>query len=215
VPQHPAGRDRLHRTPLVWPDGRPRTPPSRRRRALFGESGKPVTVPVAVGRVRLELERLDARLIAVSSNEPSPHDGRAAPPGGELADPGVAVEIELAATPHCICCDHWDRLADNLAAIAKHLHAVHAQVRWGVVDPVEALAVFRTAPPGPRRRTWWEVLQFRERPTLIELRLQRRAMAARHHPDHGGDPDRMADINQAYQEALQDFGLPLERPPHK
>jgi hypothetical protein len=40
-------------------------------------------------------------------------------------------------------------------------------------------------------------------------------MAARHHPDHGGDPDRMSDINRAYQEALQDFGLPLERPPQK
>jgi hypothetical protein len=205
VPQQFSGRDRLHRTPLSWPDGRPRTPPSRRRRALFAESGTLVTAPAAVGRVRLELERLDARILAVSAN----------PPEAEPADPGAAVEFELDAARHCICCDHWDRLADNLAAIAKHLHAVHAQVRWGVIDRIEALAVFRTGPAGPRRRAWWEVLQFRQRPTLIELRLQRKVMAALHHPDHGGDPDRMSDINRAYQEALQDFGVALERPPQK
>ena len=103
--------------------------------------------------------------------------------------------------PHCVCCDHWDRVADNLAAIAKHLEAVQGQLRWGVADLAQMLVGFRIAPLPRERPPWWEVLGFRDRPTLLELiRLQRRALAARYHPDRGGSGARMAEINQAYQE---------------
>ncbi len=207
----PPGRPTPH--PLCWPAGRPRTPRSRRRRTPFSESGTPVSLAVATGRVRSQLDKLATRNLVLSSNAPAaPTLTR--PDSKQPEDPGVAVYFDLEGAPHCVCCDTWDRVADNLAAVAKHLEAVQGQLRWGVADLAQMLVGFRIAPLPRERPPWWEVLGFRDRPALLELiRLQRRALAARYHPDRGGSGARMAEINEAYQEGVRELGGEPEADP--
>ena len=48
------------------------------------------------------------------------------------ADPGVAVYFELDGKTIVLACDKWNRVADNIYAIAKHVDALRGQDRWGV-----------------------------------------------------------------------------------
>ena len=48
--------------------------------------------------------------------------------------------------------------------------------------------------------------------TLDEVRSARRKLAAEFHPDHGGDGERMGEINVAYQEVLAQLSQPAPVP---
>ena len=141
--------------PLQWPTGRPRTPRGKRRRGAFGQmtgnhgAKKELTVHQAIARVRQELDRLGARNVLVNS------DLRVRLDGGPIAkqrapeDPGVCVYFALDGEAHCLACDQWNRIADNLAAIAKHVEATRGQARWGVGDARTLFAGFKALPdPG-------------------------------------------------------------------
>jgi curved DNA-binding protein CbpA len=49
---------------------------------------------------------------------------------------------------------------------------------------------------------WWEVLGVPAGASPSEIRAAFRNLASQHHPDKGGDPRRMAEINEAYAKAL-------------
>lgn len=147
--------------PLSWPPGRPRT--KNRTRAIFhrrenetyrrgdgstytSTRSKPLSVADSRDRVIGELSKFGARGIIISSNLRLRNDGLPMSAQREPDDPGVAVYFQLDKHPHSLSCDRWDRAADNLAAIAKHVEAMRGQIRWGVADVAAMFAGFKALP---------------------------------------------------------------------
>lgn len=203
--------DEITAFPLAWPIGRPRA--KYRERAPFSKRGsngfERLTVAQGLDRLTGELRRLGARSIVVSTNlQVRSTDGLPRSGQGEPRDPGAAVYFQLEGRPHCLATDRWDRVADNIAAIAKHVEATRGQLRWGVGDVAQAFAGFRALPAAGAVRPWWEVLGFSSKPmSPVTLRDRWRELAERHHPDRGGNPGQMAEINAAYDEGRKELEL--------
>lgn len=206
--------DEISAYPLAWPLDRPRS--KYRSTAKFQvrwkdangywSTGK-LTMAAALDRLRGELGRFGAVRIVVSSNLPAGRDGlplanRETPHGG---DPGVACYFQLEGDPICLSCDKWDRVADNINAIALHIEAIRGQLRWGVADVRRAFAGFKALPaPAP----WWKKLDLPGPLADVDaIRARVRELAQVHHPDRGGSHERMAEITSAGQEGI----LELER----
>jgi hypothetical protein len=203
--------------PLAWPPGVPRTPSHQRTRARFGSQGqaagfafsqrKAITLAAARDRLLAELDRLGATSAVLSTNLELRLDGL--PRSGQRApdDPGVAVYFHIDGVPHCLPCDRWDRVEDNVAAVAKHIEATRGQLRWGVGDVRAAFAGFRALPAKGETSTavgaWWQVLQVAADAPLEVAKAAYRALAGKHHPDAGGDAGAMATINRAWEQAQE------------
>ncbi len=207
------------RYPLSWPAGWPRTPVSQRRRASFNQkverknaSGTgtwkdTVEVTVEVGRKRLadELERLNASNVVLSTNIELRADGYPRSGRREPEDQGVAVYFDLNGKAMSLACDKWDRIGDNMAALAKHIEAIRGMDRWGVGSVQQAFAGYE-ALPAPK--TWKEVLGLDDLPDInigeATIANAYRSRANRDHPDKpGGSHDKMAALNAARDEGLR------------
>jgi len=171
--------------PLEWPIGRPRA--KHRSSAAFRQSAGRELVSIATGvrRVMDELRRFGARSAVISSNVKPTISGI---PSSEKPtkglDPGVAVYFRLGDKPHCVSCDWWDRVADNLAAIAADLAAQRGRLRWGCVDALTAFAGQKLLPAAERRTPWWQILGFKDLPSsAAEIDKAERAGLLRMHPD--------------------------------
>ncbi len=206
--------------PLSWPAAVPRTAPAKRSRAKFGAASTTdygyrykgqITMAKALDRLHGELDRLGARAAVVSTNVELRNDGL--PRSGRRApdDPGAAVYFHLDGVPHCLPCDRWDRVEDNVAAIAKHIEATRGQLRWGVGDVRTAFAGFRALPAkgetSEASGAWWNLLGVAHDAPLEVAQAAYRALARIHHPDiPGGDAGAMAMINRAWEQAQEARG---------
>jgi hypothetical protein len=150
--------DSIDAYPLKWPAHWRRRPAHQRDRAKFGRmsqaegrsyvSRDALTLAQALRRLNLELGRLGARGVVVSSNVQLRLDGQPRSGQGQPKDPAVAVYFTLGGKSRCLPCDRWDRVEDNLAAVAKHVEAIRGMERWGVGN-VEAMFQGFKALPGP------------------------------------------------------------------
>lgn len=204
--------------PLSWPAGRPRS--KSRARARFSSVSKnrssssdslslvwnqrsELSVAQSLSRLRHELGLMKASYVVISTNVPLRLDGLPLSSARAPDDPGAAVYFQLDGSPHCMACDRWDRTADNLAAVAKHVEAIRGQLRWGVADVAQMFAGFRALPgPAAGRRSCWEVLGVDAGSPASRIKERYRELAMRHHPDRGGSQEQMAEISSAYTEAL-------------
>ena len=60
------------------------------------------------------------------------------------------------------------------------------------------------APRGTTDKTWWQVLELSSSDVSIpEIEVAWKRLAKEHHPDNGGDPDRMAEINVAKRKGFK------------
>jgi hypothetical protein len=139
--------------PLHWPLHRPRTKLPRRanfHRRPANENGysRRESLSIADSRDRLyrELGLLGGKQVIISSNLELKMDGTPRGSQREPSDSGIAVYFQLNKQPHCLSCDAWDRCADNLAAVAKHVEAMRGQLRWGVADVASMFAGFKALP---------------------------------------------------------------------
>lgn len=192
--------------PLAWPVGRPRT--RNRRRALFGTRGegigkRAITISAALDRLRDQVALLGAKDLVVSTNIPTRQDGLPFARARVPDDPGVAVYFRLKTGPHCLACDQWDTVAGNIAAIAAHIDAIRGQARWGVGDLAQAFAGYRALAAADAKKPWWVVLGLKDNDPRDRIRARFRELAQRHHPDRGGNPNQMAEITAAYNEAME------------
>lgn len=197
------------RHPLCWPRGWIRTVAADRKRATFGTKAYqqrrvPMTITTAMARLAYECDRLCGLLepsLVVSTNVPVRLDGTLRADRHEPEDPGVALYFRLNDQPTVLACDHWTRVADNLAAIAAHLEALRGIDRWGVGTTAQVFSGYARLPEAPTAKEWWLVLAISPQATWDEIDDAHKTLAQVYHPDRGGNADMMAIINAAYAEA--------------
>ena len=196
--------------PLAWPISRPRS--RSHTLAKFRSGSSRVTISVAADRLMTALRRFGARDIVVSTNVEPTLTGMPSSRAPEPLDPGVAVYFRLHNQPHCLSADKWSRVADNLAAIAKHVDSVRLQLRWGVVEENQVFANVRLLSAVGVHRPWWEVLGVSERATWAVVLAAYEKKIAAAHPDRAklspeASGNRAAEINAARDEARAALGM--------
>lgn len=196
--------------PLKWPDGWPRTPAHARRGGKFNKGErqystqpgsnhswvhrKDLSISDATKRVLDELKRLGVVHgdSIISTNLVLRLDGYPRSDQRAPDDPGVAVywqKIGDGPGPmKVMAIDQYQRVADNLAAIAATLEAMRAISRHGGGQIMERAFTGFTALPAP---DWRPVLGFPSgaQVTKDEVQARFRALAMKHHPDNGDEPD--------------------------
>lgn len=208
--------------PLSWPAGWPRA--GQRVRARFGRVShsqwkQQVRLEVfdGVQRVLGELQRLgvDRGDIIVSTNVPSRLDGLPRSGTAEPKDPGAAVYWRQVRnqTPRVMAIDLYDRVADNLAAIAATLEAMRAIERHGGAQILDRAFTGFTALLSPERHAhenWREILDvpadLDSEGQLKQLEMRYRAMRKNAHPDHGGSADKFSRVQAAYEQGCRELG---------
>jgi hypothetical protein len=205
------------RYPLAWPRDWRRTPRDHQQRARFSQktrryggtdgtsswlSSEQLTVASARKRLETELDRLRARQIILSTNLALRLDGLPRSGHGEPPDPGVAIYFQLLGKPRTLACDRWDRVADNMAAIAGHIAAIRAVDRYGVGTLEQAFAGYAALPPAAIE--WWVILGVPPDAPLGVVETAFRNLARQQHPDaRGGSHDGMARLTEARQAARE------------
>ncbi|CAN7339878.1 hypothetical protein LJR074_001930 [Acidovorax sp. LjRoot74] len=206
--------------PLTWPTGWKRTPQGQRTHGRFGVAkttpggwkSHSSELPVSQATTRLlnELARMGAPHadIILSTNlvlrlDGLPRSGQAAP-----SDPGAAVywRDPYNGQPRSMAIDQYTRVEQNIAALAATIEAMRAIERHGGAVVMErAFTGFAALPAPATGRDWQVVLDLMDmpEPTADDVRKAYRRLAAVHHPDRGGDPAKMAELNQARDEALR------------
>lgn len=200
------------RYPLTWPLGWPRTPVNLRRRAHFGAkrvglTKQGLTMAQALERLQAELRRLHARAVIISTNVPLRNDGMpysgAKPADG---DPGVAVYFQLHKRPRALASDKWDRVEDNVAAVAAHIAALRAIDRYGIGTVDQAFAGYLEGLPPAPEHDWWIVLGVPQVAGPEAIRQAFERLAKERHPDVGGSHDEMARLVVARDAGLRARG---------
>lgn len=193
--------------PLLWPETWPRTPESKR--APLADTGKKMSLPVAVKRLRRVLELLDARHVLISLDvEPGRLDE-----GGSKQDPGVAVYFSLGSQHYVLACDRWQRTSGNAIALARHIRTVAASLeQFGIGLLEQAFAGYVGSPPpdaAGKLESWRVVLHIRasEGITVELINARYRALAKKLHPDQpSGSHAAMIELNLARAAALRELG---------
>lgn len=203
--------------PLQWPEGWKRTDAHRRARAKFGRQAQSshgswkiredLTIAQAVRRVRDELGRMGVRDddLVISTNLELRLDGLPRSNQREPSDPGVSVywTQKRGDAPRCMAIDRYDRVADNLAAIAATLDAMRAIERHGGAEILNRAFTGFAALPNGSTTHWSDVLDVPETASRAEIEAAYRRLRSLHHPDKGGDAEQFQQIQKAYAEATQ------------
>jgi hypothetical protein len=219
------------RYPLTWPAGWPRLRAHERTRAKFSRkewrsynnpanpgSGYHVNMQMTVSqsceRVMAELARMGVQEgdVIISTNLQTRLDGLPRSNQGEPMDPGVAVYWRTKKGDKVMAIDRYDRVADNLAAIAATLDAMRAIERHGGAAILDRAFTGFTALPSPENASapgWREVL-FPGRAaadvSLQQAEDQYRRRRSETHPDkHGGDATAFDLVQRAWEQAQQEL----------
>ena len=186
---------------LDWPATQPRT--KTPRRAAFRHNGVALPVDVAIARLEGELGRLGAHSVVLTSDWPRGLNGNLLTGRDTRGDPAVAVHFVAFDKATVLACDRFDRLADNIAALAAHIESLRAIDRYGVGTIEQAFAGY-VALPAPEQ--WWQVLGCKPDTPLATVEQVHRELAKRHHPDRGGSDAMMARLNAALDQARNQLG---------
>lgn len=189
--------------PLHWPEGWVRT-------AKPASSRFDVSFASARDGLLEQLRMLGAKYPVISTDIELRRDGLPYANQPDPKDKGVAVYFEWKGKQHVLACDKWDRIKDNMRALEKTVDALRGIDRWGASTILErSFEAFVALPPsGTRKRTWREVFGFgpASRPDREGIEGQYRALARKYHPDAaGGSTEKMAELNAARDEALQEI----------
>jgi hypothetical protein len=209
--------------PLSWPAGWKRTPSQARSFGRFGKQTRKyygsgdsqssylskgeISIADAVTRIRSELARMGVRDddLVISTNLQLRLDGFPKSSQRQPDDPGVAVYWRDCGETRCMAIDRYEKVEHNLAAVAATLDAMRAIERHGGAEILNrAFAGFAAlAGPGAGDPEWWEVLDLDEQARGPGITGQYRVLRSQHHPDKGGDQDRFAQIQRAYERACE------------
>jgi hypothetical protein len=205
--------------PLTWPTGWKRTGNYQRTRAKFGKGvqqynaeGKAtwtrktdLSIAQALERVTTELRTMGVELskVIISTNLELRNDGLPRSSQRAPSDPGVSVywNVRGQKNQRCMAIDRYDRVQDNLAAIAATLNAMRAIERHGGAEILDRAFTGFAALPAPEQP--WQVLGVSSHASNDEVRDAYRRLVSEHHPDKGGDEQQMMRINAARDALLE------------
>ncbi len=104
---------------------------------------------------------------------------------------------------HCVACDHWYRVEDNIQAVGLTLETLRRLKRIGGPELVrQALGGFvATMPAGGEAESWWNVLGVAFDAPLHAAEAAYRNLVLGAHPDRGGSVEAMIRLNIAVHEA--------------
>ncbi|HVN17194.1 MAG TPA: hypothetical protein VMU05_00425 [Dongiaceae bacterium] len=190
--------------PLSWPSGWKRTASSSRDRARFRKERQPLTVWAAIQRLQNELERLGARDEILSTNLRTRMDGMPRSDQANPDDPGVAVYFTLKKKRTVLACDKWDRVADNIAALAAHIECLRGIDRYGVGTLEQAFRGYLALEDFTAGIPWRRVLGFKEEEsvTVDQVNQKYRELMKLYHTDiTKGDSMQAAQLNLAIEQA--------------
>lgn len=182
--------------PLTWPLGKPRS-----------KSPQSARFQVALSKARdniiREIKLMDACNLIISSNVPVKNDGFPYASYNEPADNGVAVYFTWKKKPFCFACDSWNKVKDNLQAIAKTIEALRGIERWGSGDMLEqafmgfvAIQDFSSDP--------YAVLGIERNASKETILNAYRQKAKTLHPDSGGDAQEFDKLTKAKDKLLKE-----------
>lgn len=210
--------------PLQWPDGWKRTPVSQQKPGNFAKRTsragssyqhlQDVTLSEAVQRLLSELQRMaiPEHDVVISTNVVLRLDGLPRSGQNEPTDSGAAVYWRDMGQDRCMAIDRYTKVAQNIAALAATIEAMRAIERHGGASILDRAFTGFTALPAPivagMKRHWRDVLGLKRDAVATEsdIRAMYRHYASLFHPDKGGDPAKMAELNQARDEAMKELG---------
>jgi hypothetical protein len=121
------------------------------------------------------------------------------------ADPGVAVWFTWDGLGVCIAVDRYETVEANLQAIHHIIEARRTELRHGTLALVRATFQGFLSLPAPKGSHWTEVLQIPKDAKRDDVKAAYRRYASQHHPDKpGGSHEKMAELNRAQEQALQE-----------
>lgn len=187
--------------PLKWPDGWKRLAPDMRKRAAFNNRGRELTIAEAVQRVRSSLSLMGLRDddIVISTNLKLRLDGYPRSDQGAPSDPGAAVYwADKNNAMRCMAIDRYDRVADNLAAVAATLEAMRAIERHGGAEILDRAFTGFAALAGPESKAWNVVLGVPAHASTDHVRVAYLKLRSLCHPDRNGDADTFEAVQRAW-----------------
>lgn len=182
--------------PLQWPQAFPR--------AKYRDHGKFKTaLPAAIKNVNTSLKLFASdsgkklENLVISSNVSLGNDSP--------SDSGVAVWFVWDTLQVCIPVDRYYSVASNLQAIHHIIEARRVELRHGTLALVRATFQGFLALPAPKGSHWTEVLSLPKDAKRDDVKAAYRRLATQHHPDKpGGSHEKMAELNAAQEQALQE-----------
>jgi hypothetical protein len=210
--------------PLQWPEGWKRTPATARTTARFGKAsrhskyggytpGRALTIAEAVERVRAELTRMQVsdNDLVINSDLKLRLDGLPMSNQREPEDPGAAVYWRDASRDgwpmRCMAIDRYDRVADNLAAIAATLDAMRAIERHGGAEILNRAFTGFTAIED-QSKPWHVVLGVPAHASTNDVRDAYKRARSTTHPDRGGNAEDFDVVQRAYVEFCSERNIP-------
>lgn len=206
--------------PLQWPEGWKRTEASQRTRAKFGKQQPSaygnwktragLTIAQAIQRVREELGRMgicDDDLV-ISTNLELRLDGLPRSTQRDPSDPGIAVywTQKRGSAPRCMAIDRYDRVADNLAAVAATLDAMRAIERHGGAEILNRAFTGFTAIED-QSKPWHVVLGVPAHASTENVRRAYRRARSSAHPDTGGSAELFDTVQIAWKSFCLERGI--------
>jgi hypothetical protein len=197
--------------PLTWPSYVPRT--KFRTRASFKSQRSSQansyrqtqykTMTDALSSLQREMDNLlGASHMVLSTNVVLRLDGLPRADQPKQSDPGAALYFNRDDQRLCLPCDRWDRVEDNIYAIAMHIGAMRGMERWGVGTVEQAFAGYKALSAG---EDWWDVLECRRDASREVVEAQYKARIRAAHPDTGGSNQAMARLNVARDQAAAEL----------
>lgn len=210
--------DEIQAYPLTWPAGwkRTRNPErskfgKRKQHATYSYSVKDrITIGEAVRDLLDELRKMGVseNKVIISTNLKLRLDGLPYSQQKEPSDAGVSVWWKKGEVNRVIALDKYDRIADNIYAVAKTIEALRGIDRWGSGEILErTFTGFDALPPPATTEGWWQVFgvgAFEKSDYVEEVYKKARWKA---HPDQGGSSEQFQKVQDAWAAFKIERGL--------
>lgn len=189
--------------PLCWPVGYQRT--LDRKNSRFKQ-----TLGAARTTLKAEVNAIGGKDLIISTNIPVRQDGEfyVAHARYKIEDPGVAIYFNRNGNQVALCCDTYERIWENMYALARTLEALRQISRDGVSDFLNrSFTGFQALPETTSaEREIWMILDLPGKPDSIEAVHQAfKQLRITRHPDRGGTHESFIELSQAYEKAKRFF----------